>query len=150
MIATNGQYFGLLCRANSSSGLMATEKQIAANRANAKRSTGPQTKSGRKKSSGNALRHGLSSSSSTSSADIEIIARTLAVDVAHPDIARELAQSELELLQIRRVREEMMAGIFQSCNPLDIKRLLALGRYERHAVARRRRAATMLALRRRL
>jgi hypothetical protein len=39
---------------------MATEKQIAANRANAKRSTGPKTAAGRARSSRNAYRHGLS------------------------------------------------------------------------------------------
>ena len=40
---------------------MATEKQIAANRANASRSTGPKSLPGRMKSSRNAFRHGLSS-----------------------------------------------------------------------------------------
>src|SRR5437879_3777721 len=39
---------------------MATEKQIAANRANALRSTGPKTAAGKKRSSQNAPRHGLS------------------------------------------------------------------------------------------
>jgi hypothetical protein len=39
---------------------MATEKQIAADRANAQKSMGPKTAAGRLKSSGNALRHGLS------------------------------------------------------------------------------------------
>ena len=39
---------------------MATEKQIRANRENAKRSTGPKTAAGRMKSSRNAFRHGLS------------------------------------------------------------------------------------------
>ena len=39
---------------------MATEKQIRANRENAKRSTGPKTTAGRMKSSRNALLHGLS------------------------------------------------------------------------------------------
>jgi hypothetical protein len=38
---------------------MATEKQIAANRANALKSTGPKTPEGKAKSSRNALRHGL-------------------------------------------------------------------------------------------
>jgi hypothetical protein len=38
---------------------MATEKQIAANRANAAKSTGPKSKRGRDSSSGNSLRHGL-------------------------------------------------------------------------------------------
>ena len=39
---------------------MASEKQIAANRANAKRSTGPKTAAGKLRSSRNAFRHGLS------------------------------------------------------------------------------------------
>jgi hypothetical protein len=39
---------------------MATEKQILANRENAKKSTGPRTSAGRAKSSRNALRHGAS------------------------------------------------------------------------------------------
>lgn len=38
---------------------MATDKQIAANRANALLSTGPRTYSGRESSKLNALRHGL-------------------------------------------------------------------------------------------
>jgi hypothetical protein len=41
---------------------MATERQIQANRANAKRSTGPITEKGKQASSQNALRHGLLSS----------------------------------------------------------------------------------------
>ncbi len=40
---------------------MATEKQIAANRNNAQKSTGPKTAEGKTKSSGNALKHGLTS-----------------------------------------------------------------------------------------
>src|SRR6516225_11504299 len=39
---------------------MASEKQLRANRENAKRSTGPKTAAGRLTSSRNALRHGLS------------------------------------------------------------------------------------------
>ena len=38
---------------------MATEKQIAANRENAKSSTGPRTDAGKAASSSNALKHGL-------------------------------------------------------------------------------------------
>jgi len=38
---------------------MASEKQIIANRANAKKSTGPKTEAGKRNSSRNALKHGL-------------------------------------------------------------------------------------------
>ena len=38
---------------------MTTEKQIAANRENAKKSTGPRTSDGKRKSRRNAVRHGL-------------------------------------------------------------------------------------------
>jgi hypothetical protein len=41
---------------------MSTEKQIAANRANSQRSTGPRTDAGKAASSQNALRHGLTAS----------------------------------------------------------------------------------------
>ena len=36
-----------------------SERQLAANRANAQRSTGPTSEDGRKRSSQNALRHGI-------------------------------------------------------------------------------------------
>jgi hypothetical protein len=119
---------------------MATEKQIAANRANSKRSTGPKTKTGRLKSSRNAFRHGLSGPSPTNPADIDAIARTLAVDGARADTTWELAQTEWELLRIRRARGQMMASLLRCCEPTDIKRLAALERYERRARAKRQRA----------
>ena len=45
---------------SSRSTSMASEKQIAANRANAQKSTGPKTAAGRSKAGRNAFRHGLS------------------------------------------------------------------------------------------
>ena len=39
---------------------MASERQIAANRLNARKSTGPRSGAGKKRASGNAYRHGLS------------------------------------------------------------------------------------------
>lgn len=47
---------------------MATEKQIAANRANAKKSTGPKSAAGKERSSRNSIKHGLSGLTTRSSA----------------------------------------------------------------------------------
>ena len=59
---------------------MASEKQIAANRANAQRSTGPRTAVGKMRSSRNAFRHGLSGPlpfDSMTSAKVDAIAQAL-------------------------------------------------------------------------
>jgi hypothetical protein len=95
---------------------MATEKQIAANRANAQKSTGPKTSAGRLKSSRNAYRHGLSLPlhlDGATSAKADALARALAQDQADEQklaAAAEVAQAQLELLRIRPARAELMAG----------------------------------------
>jgi hypothetical protein len=86
---------------------MATEKQIAANRANAQRSTGPKTLAGKLKSSRNAYRHGLSSQlqlDPLTAAKADTIAQALVG--AEPNeqtlaAATEFARAQLELLRIR-------------------------------------------------
>jgi hypothetical protein len=120
---------------------MATEKQIAANRANSKRSTGPKTKLGRLKSSRNAFRHGLSSTLPMNPPGIESIAQALTTAAGeHLSAARELAQTELELLRVRHVRGDMIASLLKCWEPRQIRHLAALGRYERCALAKRKRA----------
>jgi hypothetical protein len=95
---------------------MATKRQIAANQRNAQKSTGPRSAAGRKRSSQNALRHGLSSR--TSSIDfekqIENLARQIAGDakdrirLAHAHAA---AEAELELQRIRHLKAAMYERI---------------------------------------
>jgi hypothetical protein len=130
---------------------MATEKQIAANRANAKKSTGPRTAAGRLKSSRNAFRHGLSLPlplDMKTSAKADAIGRALTRDQASEEqrvAATEVAQAQLELLRIRAVRAELTAMVdLASGNLEQLARLAAMDRYERFAHTKRRRASRKL------
>jgi hypothetical protein len=127
---------------------MATEKQIAANRANAKKSTGPKTAAGRAKSSRNAYRHGLSCPlrfDPVTSAKADAIAWALIGEEAGEEeltSAAEFARAQLELLRIRSTRTELLAKIGLDFNKTqELRRLAALDRYERYAHTKRRRAS---------
>jgi hypothetical protein len=126
---------------------MATERQIAANRANAQRSTGPRTAAGKMKSSRNAFRHGLSGPvrlNPDTVSTIEALAQTL---MPHGKGAKPsswdfvFAQAVIELLALRDLRAEMWPGDGDEMDPQKLKRLLSLDRYDRYAHTRRRRAA---------
>ena len=56
---------------------MTTSARAAANRANAKRSTGPRTSEGKTRAARNALRHGLNVAGSALNPEIEDLARRL-------------------------------------------------------------------------
>jgi hypothetical protein len=125
---------------------MATEKQLAANRANAKRSTGPKTKRGRHASSRNALRHGLSCLlDETVSIDADNLMRLLVHEGARDDqvaAARQVARAQVDLSRARMARARLMASLdLGCCNFSEIRRLMVIDRYERLARAKRRMAA---------
>jgi hypothetical protein len=127
---------------------MATERQIAANRANAKRSTGPKTNEGREASSRNALRHGLASAANPLqriAIEIDSLAEALVqegTDQTQIVNARQLARAHVEVLRVRTVRAALLASFdLGDCNKDDLSRLLALGRYDSLARGKRRRAA---------
>jgi hypothetical protein len=96
---------------------MASEKQVAANRANAMCSTGPKTLAGKLKSSRNAYRHGLSGPlrlDPVTSAKVDAIAHALAGEKANEDrltSAADFARAQLGLLRIRSTRTELMEKI---------------------------------------
>jgi hypothetical protein len=88
---------------------MASERQIAANRRNAEKSTGPRSRAGKKRGSKNALRHGLTLNLSgvALTEQAEELARRIAGDNADADAlehARAAAEAELDLARIRRVK----------------------------------------------
>jgi len=127
---------------------MASEKQIAANRANAKRSTGPKTLVGKMASSRNAYRHGLSvplRPDPATSAKIDAIALALAGEQASEDrftSAVDYVRVQFELLRIRFMRAELMAKAeIGNIGAQELRRLAALDRPERYCLTRRRRAS---------
>ena len=131
---------------------MATQKQIAANRANSKRSTGPKTAAGKLRSSRNAFRHGLSLTlpyDPLIGSVADAVARTSITDPDQEAItaATEMVHAQFELLQIRRVRREMMIAMEIDATCVDkLQRLAALDRYERLAQTKRLRASRKLKL----
>jgi hypothetical protein len=102
---------------------MASERQMEANRRNARNSTGPRSTSGKKRASQNSLQHGLTKpiSSAAFAREVEMLARQIAGDTADRftmELARGAAEAELELARVRRVRTAL------------IERVAALGRFD--------------------
>lgn len=129
---------------------MTSERKVAANRKNALRSAGPKTAAGKSRSSRNAFRHGLAvaiSSQPCFSKEIEALARSLA-GKGKPvtDFARVIAETEIDLQRIRKMRASHFAPIIGSSDaPLAsyaelAENLLTLERYEQRAYSRRKRA----------
>jgi hypothetical protein len=88
---------------------MSSENRVRANRANAKRSTGPRTAAGRARSSQNALRHGLASAAyvedrAAVSELARLIAGTAAGDAEVMHLAERVAEARLHLERVRAVR----------------------------------------------
>jgi hypothetical protein len=129
---------------------MATQKQLQANRENAKRSTGPRTAAGRLKASRNARRHGLSLPVTLDAKELakaELMVRMLVPDQADETqvVATELAQAHLVVMRVGAIRNKMMAEVDPATADLvQLWRLAALDRYEARALTRRRRASQAL------
>ena len=127
---------------------MTSARQHYANRANARRSTGPRTTAGKARASRNAIRHGLrlpARHDGGHAREVEALARDLAGAHASAErhaLACRIAAAQLDLLQVRRARCDLLAGApaaplaLADCNVLA--RLAPLERYEQRALARRR------------
>ena len=102
---------------------MASERQIAANRRNARKSTGPRSEPGKKRASQNAFRHGLTvrMTSVEFERQVETLARQIAGDTEDKmtlEFARVAAEAELELVRVRQVKADL------------IERIVAFGGFE--------------------
>jgi hypothetical protein len=98
---------------------MATERQIAANRRNALKSTGPRSSAGKKRASRNTSRHGFSIAATTNSEfakQVEDLARGIAGAGSEPLVlehARSIAHAQLDLEQIRRMKVSLLQRIHE-------------------------------------
>ena len=104
---------------------MATERQLAANRRNARSSTGPRSRSGKKRASRNAFRHGLT----LPNTDPDLAAKRdeLALQFAGEfqndrvlmEFARNAAEVELDRERARRTKLTLIkrAAVFGSLDP---------------------------------
>jgi hypothetical protein len=99
-----------LARPKISSINMPSEKQIAANRRNATKSTGPRSSAGKKRASRNAYRHGLSlpiTASATLGQELENLAREIAAEsdgAVTLERARTVVEPELDRARMRRLK----------------------------------------------
>jgi hypothetical protein len=92
---------------------MATERQIAANRRNASKSSGPRSAAGKKRASDNAYRHGLFSRHGRTAVTQEIaaLARIIAGEATGAialEHARAAAEAEIELKRIRDAKRALI------------------------------------------
>jgi hypothetical protein len=145
---------------------MTSERKVAANRANAKFSTGPKSVSGRRRSSQNARRHGLSAQT-LADRNLSVEAERLAGEIAGPtndrlirDAADRVSQALIELDRIQTITHALISEAWnegiQSEGPMRAVTLdqltiwlERLDRYKRRAVAKRRKAIKRLDLARR-
>ena len=95
---------------------MTSERQRAANRLNAQKSTGPRGEAGKRASRRNALRHGLATAVSAElGADVEIaqLADAIVEEAARWDLrpyAVRIAEAEIDLRRIRHARKRWLVA----------------------------------------
>ena len=124
---------------------MASEKQLAANRANALKSSGPRTAAGRRTSSRNSYRHGLSlpiTMDSPVQVEIDAVAQAIAGATASEHqlrAAKAFAKAQFDLKRIRDTRlAATPVALEEMLDPRVMSGLAALDRYERLALSRRK------------
>src|ERR1700704_3831590 len=109
---------------------MTSDRQLAANRRNAKKSTGPVSVSGKRRSRENALRHGLAIDVDRDPllrADVDRMAQVFSRARKEPSITlttQDAAAAEIDLLRISKIRASIFDTFYKSERSLqDLTRL---------------------------
>ena len=150
---------------------MASDRKIAANRRNSRRSSGPRTVAGKLTVSRNALRHGLAAATLRDAgiaAEVDRLATAVGgenADAAQREQALIIAESELTLLRVRAARTRIFQQMLLATGAPDaqesseqllgrqpagvigrshFEQLRRLERYERRAFSTRQRAIRIL------
>ena len=105
---------------------MASERQIAANRRNGRKSSGPRSSAGKGRSSTNALRHGLSRAiGARDDPETEALAHLLVgehADEERLEHARNAVCADRDLLRIREVKRDLMERVYRFGAPGPLRR----------------------------
>jgi hypothetical protein len=142
---------------------MTTARKLAANRKNARASTGPKSAAGKARASRNARRHGLAIpvwSVPALAAEAEDLARQIACDDPSPtllELARRIAEAQIDVVRARKMRHDLITPGFShlpwdpsnpespsGLGPLESLLtdrgpvLAAIDLYERRALSRRK------------
>ena len=118
---------------------MASRRQIEANRANATKSTGPQTSAGKAISSRNAYRHGLSRWDDSEGSGFAGFDALFAEEFkgAGMELAlQDLAQARNRQDHLRTLRLGLILAVIEGAEPKQMRLLSSLERYEKAALSR--------------
>lgn len=133
-----------------------SERRRAANRKNAKKSTGPTSEAGRRASRLNALRHGLAIDVTHDPAQRDDVERMAVIysqargETNVSQISRAAAATEIDLLRIGKARASVLEAFYRIANPRleDMAELNAnltkLARYERRAFSRSKKVVGLM------